>query len=341
MSGSFDYWDYFAGEAHKAGAPLYEALAHAVGRDETLRTFAAAVRPGQPPANILFGAVHFLLLRGHDHPLRGYYRSLGGTSTGDPVPVFRDFVARHRDELAPIMASRVTNTNEVARSALLAAAFRVVAQEAGEPLHLVEIGPSAGVNLAWDRYGVRYIRGGEVFPLDVPDAALDLDCIVKGDKLPPLGRSPKVASRVGLERHPVDLDDPQARDWLKALVWPDQVERFARLDHALEICRRDKPPIRVGDALALLPDALAAPAESEPVCVYHSMVVYQFSEEMREALSAILLMASLRRPVWRVSLEGTLAGECPLVVTCYRDGSKTTRVLADCNSHGEWIEWRL
>ena len=336
MSG-FDYWDHFAAEARRARAPLYERLALGVGGDAELRAIAAGVRRGQPQANVLFGAVHYLLLRGAQHSLRGFYRNLGGMEEGDPFPAFRDFVLRDREILAPIIASRITNTNEVARSALLAAGFRAAAQEAGEPLHLIELGPSAGFNLHWDRYGVRYMRDGEHFDLEVPNAALLIECRLVGPKLPPLGPSPKVASRVGLERNPVDLSDPDARDWLKALVWPDQVQRFARLEQALAAA--GTPPIQRGDALELLPEAMAAAPEHEPVVVYHSMVTYQFSQDMREAFDAMLIMASLRRPVWRVSLEGTLSGDCPLLLYSYRDGSKQKRHLANCNAHGEWLEW--
>ena len=338
---SFDYWGYFAAEARRAEAPLYELLSRGVGGDEAMREFANGARAGQPPANILFAAVHFLLLRGVEHPLRGFYPNLGGTERGDPFPAFKHFVETHRGELAPLVAARVTNTNEVARSALLAAAFRAVAQEAGEPLHLIELGPSAGLNLNWDRYGVRYTRGEESYSIGPPDAALVLDCELRGDKLPPLGPAPCVASRVGLERNPVDLGDAKARDWLRALVWPDHIARFARLERALELFAHDPPQIRAGDALELLPEALARVPDRQTACVYHTLVTYQFSEEMREGLDAILIVASLRRPVWRISLEGTLAGENPLLLYAYRDGRKDERQLARCNSHGVWLEWLL
>ena len=153
------------------------------------------------------------------------------------------------------------------------------------------------------------------------------------------GPAPSVASRVGLERDPVDLSDPDACDWLKALVWPDQVSRFARLEKALRVIARAKPNIRAGDALALLPDALAEVPEDQPVCVYHTMVIYQFSDEMREALDAILIVASLRRAVWRISLEDTLAGDTPLLLYSYCDGSKEERMLGRCHPHGAWLEW--
>ena len=64
--------------------------------------------------------MHFLLLRGAEHPLRRHYPDLNGgvrVEGEDPFPLFADFCARHRDGLEPLIATRVTNTNEVGRSA--------------------------------------------------------------------------------------------------------------------------------------------------------------------------------------------------------------------------------
>ncbi|MBU6299280.1 MAG: DUF2332 domain-containing protein [Alphaproteobacteria bacterium] len=334
-----DYWTFFAAEARRVGAPLYERLSMGVAADEALREFANGAQVGQPPANILFAAVHFLLLRGAKHALRDFYPNLGGTGSGDPFPAFKDFVDEHRGSLTPLIATRVTNTNEVGRSALLAPAFRTLAQEAGEPLHLIELGPSVGLNLLWDRYRVLYSKGGTYFSLGAPDSELSLECELRGDRLPPLGPAPKVASRVGLERNAVDLSDSDARDWLKALIWPDQVARFTKLERALRLHGHSTLNIRNGDALDLLPEALAAAPKDQVVCVYHTMVIYQFSDEMRDALDAILIMASLRRPVWRISLEGTLSGDNPLLLYSYRDGNKEKRTLGLCHPHGTWLEW--
>jgi hypothetical protein len=339
---SFDYWDFFVGEALRANSPLYARFAEGVGQDPELRAFAATAKNGQPHANILFAAVHFLLLRGAQHPLRRFYPDLNGWKTvegEDPFPVFKAFVESHRAELAPIVASRITNTNEVGRSGLLHAGFRAVAAEAGEPLNLIEMGPSAGLNLIWDRYGVRYIRGSEIFPVDTPNPALLIDVELRGGKIPPLGRTPKVASRVGLELNPVDLTDPDARDWLKALIFPEHRHRFERLDAALKAYADAKPPIRAGDALALLPNALRDAPEQQPVCVYHTYVTYQFTGEMREALDNLLTAAGLRRPVWRLSAEGSISGENALMLQRYHDGTREVRKLALCHPHGAWLEW--
>jgi hypothetical protein len=339
---SFDYWEYFEVETRRLKAPLYTQFTAGMRHDEALRDFAQTAKKGQPLANVIYAAVHYLLLRGDPHPLRRFYPNLNGGKQipEDAFPVFRDFVEKNRHELAPIIATRVTNTNEVGRSALLHAGFRTVAVDAGEPLHLIEIGPSAGLNLIWDRYGVRYLKGEKSWSLDVPNPALVIDCKLRGETIPPLGHSPKIAGRVGLELNPVDLSKPESRDWLKALVWPDHVARFARLDAALQAFATAKPEIRAGDALALLPDTLSRIPENEPVCIYHTLVTYQFSAEMREAFDNLLIAVGLRRPIWRVSVEGTLSGDNPMILYRYHDGARDKRTLALCDPHGAWIEWQ-
>jgi len=339
----FDYWAFFVEETRRVNALLYTRLAQGVADDDGLKAFAANARPGQPHANILFGAVHFLLLRGAEHTLKRFYRTLGGGADSgreDPFPDFREFVNAHREELLPIVSSRVTNTNEVGRSALLHAGFRALAEEAGAPLHLIELGPSAGMNMLWDRYGVRYLKDGAAAAEIAPDAALTIECTLRGDLLPPSGATPHVASRLGLERNPVDLSDAANRDWLKALVWPDHLARFRQLERALSLYVPGSAPILEGDALELLPDALARAPANETLCVYHTMVTYQFSDAAREALDNLLIAASLRRPLWRLSLEGTIKGDNPLILHRYRDGLRDKQTLALCGPHGTWIEWQ-
>jgi hypothetical protein len=337
------YWEFFAREVRLANdAPLYVRYSEGMASAPALQEMASQVRTGQPPANILFAAVHFLLLRGSDHPLRRHYANLNGGNAPegeDPFRLFADFCETHRNELMPLIRSRVTNTNEVGRSGTLNAGFREVARVAGEPLHLIEIGPSAGLNLIWDRYRVRYRRGAEEFLTDVPDAKLTLDVELRGERVPPLGPAPRVASRIGLERNPVDLASADDRDWLRALVWPDQVGRFARLDAALEIYKDAKPEIVAGNALELLPDALARVPMGEPVCVYHTYVTYQFSSEMRRAFYDLLTVAGLRREVWCLSNEGQRDNENLLTLWRYHDGIKEERLLARTHPHGAWLEW--
>jgi hypothetical protein len=339
---AFDYWDFFAADARRTGSQMYARLAQGVSGDMEMRELAARAKPGQPHANLLFAAVHFLLLRGAQHPLRDFYPDLnsGHTKAGDPFPPFRDFVRAHRAQIEQLIATRVTNTNEVGRSALLHAGFRVLAAEAGEPLNLVEIGPSAGLNLIWDRYGVSYNRDGKAAASIAPDAPLAIQYELRGDKIPPTTATPQVAKRLGLELNPVDLSNADDRDWLRALMWPDQISRLERLDKAISLFRENKPEIRGGDALALLSGALRDMPENETVCIYHTIAVYQFSRQMKETLHDILTVAGLRRPVWRLSFEAeSWEGRCPINLIRYHDGTRDERELGHAHPHGTWLEW--
>ncbi len=342
MSGARgDYWAFFAEDAKRTGSVLYARLAAGIGKDAELRALAAHARVGQPHANLILAAVHFLLLRGADDPLTRFYPTVGGTVSAedeDPFPAFKAFVHRHIDAVEPLIATRVTNTNEVGRSALLHPGFRMIAKEASGPLSLIEVGPSAGLNLIWDKYGVRYFKDGAVVASVGDGAALVIDCQLRGDGVPPTGAAPAVGGRVGLELNPVDLANRDDRDWLRALIWPDQVSRLTRLDRAIALFAQEKPVIRAGDALALLPDALAAVPRDQVPVVYHTIAVYQFSSEMREALESILTIAGLRRPVWRLSFEydGSLY---VLSAIRYADGARDETRLASCHPHGTWIAW--
>src|SRR5215471_3379186 len=336
------YWEFWAEDARRTGSKLYARLAAAIAEDDVLKTLAARAQKGQPHANMILGAAHFLLLRGVDHPLKRFYATLGGRARAeedDPFPDFRDFVLGHENEIGRLIETRVTNTNEVARSSILHPGFRAVAEACGEPLHLVEIGPSAGLNLIWDRYGVRYIHDGQTVAEISPDAELVLDCELRGEGKPPTASTPVVASRVGLELNPVDLSNQDDRDWLRALIWPDEVARMGRFEKALMLAEKAKPEIRRGDALELLTDALAAIPVNDAACVYHTIAVYQFSKEMRDALESILTVAGMRRPVARLSLEYN-GLDAELTWIRYADGVRDERMLAISHPHGRWLEWR-
>ncbi|MBV9329984.1 MAG: DUF2332 family protein [Alphaproteobacteria bacterium] len=67
------YWRFWAEDARRAGSEIYAQLASRIALDAELIGIAAHAAKGQPHANMLLGAVHFLVLRGADHPLRDIY----------------------------------------------------------------------------------------------------------------------------------------------------------------------------------------------------------------------------------------------------------------------------
>lgn len=334
------YFRSFAGFARSGGSPLYERLALAIAEDPEMLASASLARAEQPQANILFGAVHALLLSGTQHPLTEYYPSCGGVRAPDDgaYAAFKSFVGRERERLEPIIKTRVTNTNEVGRSALLYPAYDRIAGETGVPLNIIEIGPSAGLNLNWFRYGYRY--GGErgVALTRNDGAALTLSSELRGQRWPKLApQLPEVSAITGLELNPVDLSSPQERIWLRALVWPERVDRLKRLDAALAIAAQYPPPIERGNASEDLA-RLVERGPPGPLTVAHTLVTYQLSSQQLTALESALHAASARRAIYEVGVEWDGSGY-PITLTSYLAGEAQRIELARCDPHGGWIEW--
>lgn len=323
-------------------SPLYGVLGNTVADSEELLELANESLPGQPPPNILFAAVHALLAGLNDEPLRDYYATLGGSRPAEPSvgALFLDFCRRRRAELLPIIRTRLTQTNEVRRSSLLLPAFAEVAAETGKPLALFEIGPSAGLNLNFDRYHYRY---GDAAAGD-PDSLLTLECEPRGTL--PAVVVPKVAWRLGIDINPLDVSKPADVAWLRALVWPEHTDRLALLDAALSIARDVPPPVKKGDVLETLPEAIIRAPSDAAFCVFATFVLHQLSAEMRGQLEQLLLELSRRRPIHMVVIGGSMfveadsqrAGDEQVWLLRLRDGAGEYRVSAIANPHGRWIE---
>jgi hypothetical protein len=346
-----DYWRYFAGEAAKGGdCPLYETLSNAIAEDPAIQAVTKVAKLGQPPANMLFAAVHYILLGGAEHPIRLYYSHLLKPGEHQPpldanaFSLFRDFVFEHLAEIESLVASRVTNTNEVRRCSYLRAGYAEIARLDGRPLHTIELGPSGGLNMNWDRYAYDYTKPGTAALHGGPNSSLTIDCEWRGQIAPPVPLTPPlVAHRIGLELNPVNLSRETDRRWLLSLLWPGQPDRIERMRKALAIVADHPPPIRFGDALKILPEELNDVEAAHAPVIVHSMVTYQWNEPMWQRLEDILLSASDGRVIYRLFQDTVDRASDPvsyhLRLRIYRDGAMSERFLANAHHHGAWIEW--
>ncbi len=322
-------------------SPLYQQLALETSRDSDLLRLAAH-GDHTPKPNLLLAAVHYLMLKGVEHPLTAYYPTLHGTATDTTklFSTFRAFCLEHADQIRNLMIARRVQTNEVRRAAILLPVFTLIHQREGtNPLALVEVGTSAGLLLSLDKYGYDYEPGGRYGSRDSP---VQIECSVRGDLRPPLSAElPPIAERIGIDLHPVDVRDPDEALWLRALVWGDQPERAQRLGQAMTIAVEDPPHLCAGDAVEVLPHVLSGiRAESIP-CVFHCHTLNQFSEDARQRFEEVLMHGSVGRRLYRIALEIVAGDTYPhLTLSIFEDGQKIRQdQLAYYQSHGEWIEW--
>jgi hypothetical protein len=339
-----DFWRYFSARSAGNASPLYEAICRGVADDDELLRLVLRTPLDAHQPTVLLSAVHYLLLAGDPHPLGDLY---AGRSGGDPFELFRDFCLTHVEELLALCETKRTQTNEVGRGAVIAPAMTWVAQRLGEPLHLVDVGSSAGLNLRCDRYRFDYGEHGATGP---QDAAVQVRCEVEGS--PPIApRLPTISTRVGIDRSPIDLRDPDAARWLLACTVPDG-GRLERLRIAIAEAQGDPPTIVRGDASTVLPGVLAElPAEGTACVMTTWMYAYLLPDQRRE-YEEILAEAGKHRPIaWIVAdtpgiVEGipaTVAGgpeDSTLGVVVFSGGRRQATLLADVGTHGAWMRWR-
>ena len=344
---------HFGEEECRGSSPLYERLSLATARDPEVLGLLAAAQGTQRRPNLLFAAVHYLLLRGDPHPLGRFYPSLAAKRAwGDPWPVFRDFVLSRRAELKALIARRHTQTNEVRRSAVLYPALALAAGELGEPVAILEAGAAAGLNLLFDRYWFDYGSAGTAGD---PASPVRARCQVRGRLHPPISqRAPQVAARLGIDSHPLDLRDADQVLWLRSLVWPEHRDRAELLESAIAVARRDPPPLARGTLPEAITEAAASVAPDRPLVVFHSATLAYLTPEERDRFGALLAELARNRALAWVAFEGP--GACPasverarraevwanfglLSLTRFDQGRRADRLLGRVEMHGRWLEW--
>lgn len=319
---------------------LYFRLSRELIGDGKLLVLASNIPPNQPAPNLFFSAVHYLLLKpeNENHPLREFFPDLTRAlnTIDDPYPIFRRFCLSHYQEMAKLLRTRSVQVNEIGRCAYFLPAFQVVAKQLDNaPFILVEVGASAGLNLFWDQYAYDY---GDDILHGQRASNIILTCELRGDLRPPLDTPPRPILRMGIDLDPKDVTDNDAMLWLRALIYPEQIERARRLEQAIALARQHPPLVQSGNALDLLPRVLNAISPATPVLLFHSFVLNQFTDHDRAQYFAILQEMSQGRRLYDLALEPS-DWPAPMTLTKYENGSIIAQPLAICDHLGRWMEW--
>jgi hypothetical protein len=283
----------------------------------------------------LAGGLHALARAGAVYPPRD-------TSDAALIAALAQVIATRGHTLLPWLDSP-PQTNEVARSAVLIAVGHWLTARYGLPLHLSELGASAGLNLLWDHYALS-LPGLHLGPVD---AALTLTPDWRGP-LPPQA-TPTILSRAGVDLSP--LDPVADRDRLLAYVWADQTVRADRCRAALTLAARLHPQVTRGDAAGWLEQRLAQPRDGLHL-VFHTVAAKYFPAATTARVAAAFAKAGARatadHPLAHLSMEydGPAPDSGPgaaLTLTLWPGtlwpGGKVI-ALGRADFHGRWVDWQ-
>lgn len=309
-----------------AGGPVWTVLRGLAGCPEEFY-----------PALRLLGSVHRLVLTGRAPALAAHYPSVGGRPGPGVWEAFRGVVVEHAATLTGLVRDP-PQTNEVGRAASLLGGFLLVARETGLPLRLLEVGASAGLNLAWDRY--RYESGG--WSWGDPASPLRITGVFTGATPASSPPSAAVVERLGCDLRPIDVRTEDGRLTLLSYVWPDQLDRIERLRAATQVASGAEPSVHVerAEAIEWLRGQLAAPRPGVATVVFHSIVLSYFDDAQRRAFAGALAEAGERAtadaPLAWQSLERS-GDRFEVRLRTWPGGE--VRLLAHAGGHGLPVHW--
>nr|WP_236838603.1 DUF2332 domain-containing protein [Caldalkalibacillus salinus] len=328
----------FATEECRGSSELYAHLSLRVSETDDILTLATYTREGQPIPNLLFGAVHYLLLKGYDHPLQDFYPSLidQPRDVEAAFPYFKDFCQQFAGDIIPILKNRCVQTNEVSRCAYLYPVFSHLYDQVKKPLALIEIGTSAGLQLLWDQY--RYSYGTH----DVyghKQSNVHIESRIHGDNKPKLPHHmPTVASRVGVDLNILDLETEEDALWLKALIWPEHQYRRALIEKAASCVKAHPLTLVEGDGVALLPNLVKQIPKEHCICVFHTHVANQMSQAVKERLLEHVRQIGEKRDIGHLYNN---IQDRDLHLDYYVNGEAFTKVVGRTDGHGRWFTWGI
>ncbi|HMB47601.1 MAG TPA: DUF2332 family protein [Afifellaceae bacterium] len=339
--------DAFAKQAQwctRLGSPFTARLMEGLGRQldrETVSGRKIFDWPGQADAHgdsvplRLAGALNALVRRGRVPDLARLYPP-------NPLPDLETLSGAALAALADADAEIAEwlefppQTNEVARSGILYPGLAVIAAETGLPLSLFEVGTSAGLNLIPDRYAYRL--GGAALGREGSQVLLQPKWT--GDKPPAM--EPRIVSRRGCDRNPLNVADAAHRERLMAYIWPDQAERISRAEAAIALARADPPPIDSADAADWVEAVIDEGAVEGVVRVlFHSIAFQYFPDDIRSRIDAKMEAAGARAndraPLAWLAYE-QYESDGPRLTLRLRPGGGE-RILASGNAHVQDVCW--
>lgn len=172
---------------------------------------------------------------------------------------------------------------------------------------------------------------------------MTIRCDWRGE-LPPLSAPLEIVERAGVDIRPADPSDPEARARMLAYVWPDQIERLARLEAALSYAASQPWRVERASAGDWLEAKLDSPQPAGRTRVVMHSIMWQYMPADAQARIAVLIAEAGERAAadaplaWLRMEPDARKGSAAVTLTLWPGGEE--RILGRADFHGRWAEWR-
>lgn len=334
-------------------SPFYSFINKGISKEPALLRLAQKTPYRQPIDYLFLGSVHYLLLQNPSEELAKYYPSITDKFEKRDeylMPLFKDFCLKHQDEIEQLLTSKILQTNATNRCSYLMPIFNLISQEnKGKPLALLEIGTSASLNLYFDAYQYEYLFQNSKKSFGSANAKVKVQTQIREEFFPSFGEMATIERRIGIDKNPLDLTQPENALWLKSLIWPDHLKRFKRLSGAIELVQKDpKVELIKGSSIDEFDQVVKGINKDLTLIIFHSHVLYQFLDKDRQDFWNWLDKLGQERDFYYVGAEEFKSWnerfntkEVAVGKTTYIDGQKKSKLVAQTNGHANWIKWAL
>ena len=293
---------------------------------------------GEPDADALAlrlcGALQSIVIANPDDPLAAIYPHGDHPNYNN---LLKQALKSHDSELSKWL-ELPPQTNETGRAAALLPGLLEISRQGNLPIHLTEIGSSAGLNLQLDHFHYKFDDthwGDERAPVSLkPELRAGI---------PNLSGDLQVASTLGCDIAPIDVNDDFQRLRLLSYIWPDQIHRVRRIKGAIELALKHQPRVLKMDAAEFVARQLETRPDNHAFVLMHSVVWQYLPETTKNSIENSLARhgaeAGSSNPIYWLRLEWHEADDTHARLMLDRWPDFETKTLANSCFHGNWIEF--
>lgn len=312
-------------DIHFSENTYYQTLLDCIICKELYKILNVEVVDGQPITNLILSSLQYCSLKTNGKYLEEF---IDVTKIDTNIECF---IMNNIDLIILSISSRRVQTNEILRSIILSIALNSVINPHKE-VHIVDLGCSAGLNLFLDKI---FVRDTKVF-LRL-DKLLELDCRLYGREIETVN-APNVTRRIGIDRNPIDLSNPDEELWMMSLIWANDRSRrelLKRSSKALDFKSIEFIEGNYSDSIKELSPLLHS---EQQLVIYQSFSFYQLDEDETAMVWKELDDIGKMRDFHFISYGfNRVNKQCEVNIWKYKSGTKCGYTFAQAHHHGKWM----